>query len=69
MFKISQFFDENPWRNKSLKLNIFGPLLPKTHSAMFRMAMVTEEAGGESEKFSSCVEDGLLVSQVLITKY
>ena len=32
--KISRFFDENPWRNKSSKLNIFGPLFPKTHSAM-----------------------------------
>ena len=35
MFKISQFFDENPWRNKSSKLNIFGPLFSKTHSALF----------------------------------
>ena len=34
MFKISQFFDENPWRNKSSKLNIFGPLFSKTHSAV-----------------------------------
>ena len=34
MFKISQFFDENPWRNKSSKLNIFGPLFSKTHSAL-----------------------------------
>ena len=30
---------------------------------MFRMMMM-REAGGESEKFSSCVEDGLVVSQV-----
>ena len=28
---------------------------------------MTREAGGESEKFSSCVEDGLVVSQVRIT--
>ena len=26
--------DENLWRNKSSKLNIFGPLFSKTHSAM-----------------------------------
>ena len=34
MCKISRFFDENPWRNKSSKLNIFGSLFPKTHSAL-----------------------------------
>ena len=37
-----------------------------TMVTMFRMTM-TREAGGESEKFSSCVEDGLVVSQVRIT--
>ena len=34
LFKISQIFDENPWRNKSSKLDIFGPLFLKTHSAL-----------------------------------
>ena len=34
MFKISRFFNENPWRNNSSKLNIFGPLFPKMHSAV-----------------------------------
>ena len=32
--ELRQLFDENPWRNKSSKLNIFGPLFPKTHSAL-----------------------------------
>ena len=35
MYKISQYFDENPYVNKSSKLNIFGTLFfPKTHSAV-----------------------------------
>ena len=32
--ELRQLFDENPWRNKSSKLNIFGPLFPKTESAL-----------------------------------
>ena len=32
--KISWFFNENPPRNNSSKLNIFGPFFSKTHSAV-----------------------------------